>query len=125
MAADYGSSRVAISEKGAVRLLDALTALISVAHYIRGETFGTYQENAMLCAAVERKLEIIGEALTVFRRLEPDTAALIADLPRAVRLRNFLAHDYGAIDNEIVWDVATVHCPAMQKVVGNILGGGS
>ena len=51
-----------ISEKGAVRLLDALAALDSISDYIGGETFDTYQAKPMLRDAVERKLQIVGEA---------------------------------------------------------------
>ena len=114
-----------ISEKGAVRLLDALAALSSISDYVRGETFDAYQAKSMLRDAIERKLEILGEALTVFRRLDPESAMSITDLPRAVQLRNFLAHDYGAIDDEIVWDVATIHCPVMHAVIARLMAGGN
>ena len=112
-----------LSEKAAVRILDAVLALISNAHYVKGETFETFCEKAMLRAAVERKLEILGEALTVFRRLDAATAALIVDLPRAIRMRNLLAHDYGGVDDRIVWDVATVHCPVLQDEPTRLLAG--
>lgn len=108
-------------EKAAVRLLDAVTALIAIADYVSGETFETYGQKAMLRDAVERRLAIIGEALTVFRRLDPVAAAAIADLPRAIQMRNFLVHDYGAVDDQIVWDVVTVHCPALQSVLTTLL----
>ena len=52
------------------------------------------------------------------------SASLINDLPRAVQLRNFLAHDYGAVDDEIIWDVATVHCPAMHDVIARLIDNG-
>lgn len=77
----------------------------------------------MLRAAVERKLEIVGEALTVFPRLDPVTAATIAELPLAIRMRSSLAHDYGAVDDQIVWDVATVHGPILHTVLTRLLSG--
>ena len=46
----------------------------------------------MLRSAVERQFEIIGEAFTGLRRVDPSLAATIPDLPRIVAFRNVLIH---------------------------------
>ena len=63
----------------------------------------------MLQSAVERQLEVLGEALTVLRRIDPVVASTIPDLNRAVVLRNVLIHGYATVDHRIVWDVVQNH----------------
>jgi len=54
--------------------------------------------------AVERNLEIIGEAA---RRVSTDTRARCRDVPwkSMIGLRNVLAHEYGKIRYEILWSI--------------------
>ncbi len=59
----------------------------------------------MLRSAVERQFEIIGEAFTGLRRIDPNLAATIPDLPRIVALRNVLIHGYATVDDRLVWSV--------------------
>lgn len=56
--------------------------------------------------AVLRRFEIIGEAAS---RLAPETQALFPRLPfRAMRgMRNIIAHDYGDVDLDQVWQTAS------------------
>ena len=44
-------------------------------------------------AATERQFEIMGEALTGLRRVDPDLAASVPDLPRIIAFRNILIHN--------------------------------
>ncbi len=46
-------------------LYDIRQAAAEIGAFTRGKTFADYSSDAMLRAAVERKLEIIGEALTM------------------------------------------------------------
>ena len=110
-----------ISAKGTVRLQDAVQALDYIASFIDGQTIDNYLANAMLRSAVERQLAIVGEALTVFRRLDPEVAVSINDLPRAIVLRNFLLHDYGAVDDEIVWQIGTFYAPTLREMIIRVL----
>ncbi len=60
--------------------------------------------------AVLRRFESIGEAAS---RLAPETQALFPDIPfRAMRgMRNIIAHDYGEVDLELVWQTAEADLP--------------
>ena len=51
----------------------------------------------MAQAAVERKFEIIGEALNQLAKLDGAMAARIPDLPQVVAFRNQLIHGYANI----------------------------
>ena len=66
----------------------------------------------MLRHAVERNLEIIGEAA---RRLSLSFREETPQLPwRAIMAtRHILAHEYDDVDIEIVWRIVTEHVPAM------------
>jgi uncharacterized protein with HEPN domain len=80
-----------------------------------GETLETYLRDRRLRRAVERNLEIVGEALVRLRTVEPDTAAQITGLHRIIGLRNRLAHDYDEeIDDTLVWRAVQDSVPALH-----------
>jgi uncharacterized protein with HEPN domain len=84
-------------------LWDALSAADNVLSLVAGLTFEAYMADARTRWAVERQLQIIGEALGQLRRKNPETAALIPELSTIVAFRNVLVHGYGEIDHMIVW----------------------
>ncbi len=84
---------------------DARHAAERVARYTAGKTLVDYQLDDLLRSAVERQFEIMGEALGALRRVDPQTASLIAELPRIVAFRNLLIHGYASVDDRIVWGV--------------------
>lgn len=86
-------------------LWDARQAAERVVRFTHGKTFGDYQTDELLRSAVERQLEIVGEALNQLSRVDSATAAAIPDLSRIVGFRNVLIHGYASVDNRIVWGV--------------------
>jgi uncharacterized protein with HEPN domain len=64
-------------------------------------SFEQYQQNLMLKSAVERKIEIKGEALN--KALKIDTTLNISNTRKIVDMRNKLIHSYDDIDDIIVW----------------------
>jgi uncharacterized protein with HEPN domain len=67
-------------------------------------------EDRMLQLAVERGLEIIGEAA---RNVSLDFRLEHPQIPwkGIIGQRNVLAHEYGAIKLDLIWEVVTVHLP--------------
>ena len=84
---------------------DCQQAAERVIRFTTGRSFDDYLDDEMLRSAVERQFEIRGEALAALRRVDPDMAAGIPDLPRIVAFRNVLIHGYANIDDELVWRV--------------------
>lgn len=100
---------------------DALDAARSVASFIEGLTEADYLADPLRRAAVERKCEIIGEALNRLSRLAPDLAARVPDLPRIVGFRNILIHGYASVEDRLVWRTVTQELPALRERLENLL----
>ncbi|WP_256367030.1 DUF86 domain-containing protein [Acidisphaera sp. L21] len=107
--------------RSVVLLWDAARALDKVARFVAGRTLDDYLEDEAIQSAVERQLEITGEALSVLRRTDPEGAAVVPNLHRAVGFRNILAHDYSSVDQDIIWIVATYYGPELRLAIGAIL----
>ncbi len=84
-------------------LWDALHAIELVLQFTESKRFEDYQLDIFLRSAVERQLEIMGEALGQMARRDPDTALRIPDLPSIIAFRNVLAHGYDVVDANLVW----------------------
>lgn len=93
-------------------LLDMLTAAEAVASFVAGRTREDYGRDLMLRSAVERQVEIIGEAARKVSELNRAAHPQIPWLPIQAQ-RHRLAHEYGEIDDDLIWKVATVHVPAL------------
>jgi uncharacterized protein with HEPN domain len=102
-------------------LWDARLAADRVARFIAGKTFADYLQDEYFRSAVERQFEIIGEALNRLGRVDPGTAAAIAELPRAVAFRNILIHGYASVDNKLVWGVIENHLEPLRAKLGQLL----
>jgi len=94
-----------MDDRAAKYLWDAQRAAERVARFTVGRTCDDYLGDEMLRSAVERQFEIIGEAFTGLRRVDPKLAATIPDLPRIVAFRNVLIHGYATVDSRLVWGV--------------------
>jgi uncharacterized protein with HEPN domain len=80
-----------------------------------------YLIDDQLQASVERKFEIIGEALNRLSHFDPNTVEKIQEYQRIIAFRNTLIHGYSAIDNRIVWDIVLSHLPKLQADIRKLL----
>jgi uncharacterized protein with HEPN domain len=98
------------------RLRDILDAARLIASYIKAVTQSDFRANKEKQDAVIRRIEIIGEAAA---HLTEETRRAVPGLDfRKMRgMRNIVAHDYANVDLHIVWEVATVHMPAICAVL--------
>lgn len=95
-----------------VYLWDMLTAARAVVQFTQGRNLADYESDLMLRSAVERQIEIIGEAA---RRISKEFQDAHAELPwRPMQAqRHVLAHDYGEIKHGRIWRVAETHVPEL------------
>ena len=103
-------------------LYDIEQAAALLVEFTTGKTFAEYTRNAMLRAAVERKFEIIGEALVKLAKLDEQLAARISEHRRIIAFRNVLIHGYADIDDRLVWDIVEAKLPALRQEVESLLG---
>lgn len=60
-------------------------------------------DDKMRRSAVERQLEILGEACARLARIEVTLVEQVPNLKLAIDLRNRIIHGYDAVDDEIVY----------------------
>ena len=97
------------------RLLDALHACQAIQDFTSEIEFAEYERDLMVRSAVERQLEIVGEALGQAAQESDAIADKIPAIPRIVALRNRVIHGYDSVDNEIVWDIVRTKIPPLMK----------
>ena len=102
-------------------LWDLRYAAALVERFIAGKGFDEYASDLLVKSAVERQLEITGEALNALSRKDPSAAANIAELPRIVAFRNLLIHGYANVDDRLVWGVVKTKIPTLQATVERLL----
>jgi uncharacterized protein with HEPN domain len=89
--------------------------------FVTGKSFEDYTADPMLRSAVERQLEIVGEALAQLARIDPATASQIDEYRRIIAFRNILIHGYAEIDHRIVWNVLELKLPGVLQQASNLL----
>ena len=100
---------------------DALQAADRIARFTDGRSLETYQTDDLVRSAVERQFEIIGEALSQFRSVDPDAAAGVPELVRIIAFRNILIHGYASVDDRLVWGVVEAKLPSLRAALGELL----
>jgi uncharacterized protein with HEPN domain len=99
-------------EADAARLWDMLTHAREIVQTIGSLRFEDYLANRDLRLATERRIEIIGEAARnvsrVFQEARPEIP-----WQKIAAQRHVLAHEYGQVNHQIVFRVATVHVPEL------------
>lgn len=73
-------------------LWDAREAALNIQSFTSGLDSAAYADSELVQAAVERKFDVIGEALNQLAKVEPSLAARIADLPQIVAFLAGHAH---------------------------------
>ncbi|MEI6766931.1 MAG: HepT-like ribonuclease domain-containing protein [Bacteroidota bacterium] len=103
-------------------LYDIKNAISEIDSFIASQQqdFDKYSGNMLLKRAIERDLEIIGEAIS--RLLKEDPAFPIENARRIIGLRNQIIHSYDVISDENIWSVITVHIPKLKAEVEALIG---
>ena len=86
-------------------LYDIRDATSAILKFVQDKTYDDYREDDLLKSGVERKFEIIGEALNRIKRNNLQILDKIRDHRSIISFRNILAHDYNSVDHTIVWGI--------------------
>jgi len=101
-------------ERDTAFLWDMLDSARSACEFTTGVCFDAYQHDRKLQLAVERAVEIIGEAA---RRVSEEYRRAHPEIPwrSMIAQRNVLVHEYGEIKHERMWVLVTEHLPALVR----------
>jgi len=102
-------------------LWDVRQAADAILDFVAGIDLKTYAEARIIHSAVERKFQIIGEALNQLSKGDPALAASIPDLPQIVAFRNVLIHGYAVVEHPRVWRIIQESLPPLREKVAALL----
>ncbi len=103
-------------------LHDALSAVRRAREFLGERDSADYAANALVRSAVERQLEILGEAGRRALDEAPELRDRMPDLGLAIGLRNRLIHGYDQVIDVIVFDVVRHDLPRLQGLLEAELG---
>ncbi|MEY3417802.1 MAG: hypothetical protein RL711_317 [Bacteroidota bacterium] len=101
-------------------LLDIIQSIDEIFLFL-GERrdFITYKDDLKTKKAIERNLEIIGEATS--RIIKVDSNFELKDAKNIIGTRNRIIHSYDNISDEVIWTIISRELPKLQKEVQEIL----
>ena len=75
----------------------------------------------MLKRAVERNLEIIGEAVNRIAKRDESFLKNISNAKAIVSLRNQVIHAYDNISDENIWSILINHLPKLEQDINDLI----
>lgn len=98
-----------------VYLKDILNAIDEIDSYFDGtiREFLSFVSDKKTQRAIERNLEIIGEAANRIYKIAPDIS--IPDIRKIVETRNRIIHGYDNVSAEIIWSIVERDLPRLRE----------
>ncbi len=81
--------------------------------------FDSYNSDITVKRAVERCLEVIGEAMN--NLVDVDPSANISEKRAIISLRNRIIHGYDKVDDRAIWNIIILHLPILKSEVEKLL----
>ena len=102
-------------------LQDILTAIEEIDSFfgVEPKLFNEFAENLCLRRAVERNIEVIGEAMN--RILKSNGDVQISNARKIVDARNYIIHGYDSLSVDILWSIVINHLPKLKIEVSELL----
>jgi uncharacterized protein with HEPN domain len=101
-------------------LEDIQRSIVEIFDFLPSEqNYSDFEKDLKTRKAVERNIEIIGEALN--RILKVDSDISISDSRKIVDTRNRIIHGYDSVTADILWLIVKKSLPILLKEVNNLL----
>ena len=102
-------------------LIDVLNAINEVESFFadRPKLFQEFQNDMLRQRAVERNIEIMGEAINRILKANPEFQ--LTNAKAIINTRNRVIHGYDSVTTEFLWSLIMKHIPALKNDVENIL----
>ena len=95
---------------------DILTAIHEIEGFLEGvPDFSIFKADLKTKRAIERNLEIIGEAMN--RMLRLDDTIEFKDSRKIVDTRNRIIHGYDTVSDEVIWSIVTANLQTLKEEV--------
>lgn len=99
-------------------MLDSCQFLVQLT---KDESADRFRNDRVFRSAIERELQIIGEAMLQLRSLDAATASRIGESERIIGFRHVLVHGYDVLDADVVWYIVTEKLPILQDELDDLL----
>jgi uncharacterized protein with HEPN domain len=94
-------------------LTDVISCISSIDEHLEGRRIlDEYINNKTKRRAVERELEIIGEAISKLLKINPGIS--ISYARQIVDLRNKVIHSYDNVNDIVIWSIIMNHLPNLK-----------
>lgn len=100
-------------------LQDIVDAINEIDSFIPVKDFLIFQKDLKTKRAVERNIEIIGEAVN--RIVKVDSQISISTLRRIIDTRNRIIHGYDTVSAEIIWGIVIKDLPVLKLEAEQLL----
>ena len=81
--------------------------------------FEIYQNDLRTKRAIERNIEIIGEAMN--RILKENSTIEISNSRKIVDVRNRIIHGYDSVSDDVIWGIVVKNLPILRNEVEILL----
>jgi uncharacterized protein with HEPN domain len=98
-------------------LFDILNAIEEIDFFFadKPKDFNEYRNDLKTKRAVERNMEIIGQAISRILKSEPDFP--LSNSRKIVDLRNRIIHGYDSVSDAVIWGILLRHIPMLKREV--------
>lgn len=101
-------------------MYDVIDSINAIQVFTKDATdFDSFVSSRLLTSAIERELQIIGEAVICALKIKPDLN--ISEVQKIKATRNIIVHDYDGINYRILWDIVNNHLPILKTEAEAIL----
>jgi len=101
-------------------LSDIKQAIIEINEFLPDKkNFYNFQKDLKTKRAIERNVEIIGEAANRILKQQPDIK--ITDVKKIIDTRNRIIHGYDSVSDDIIWAIVVKYLPTLAQEVNDHL----
>jgi uncharacterized protein with HEPN domain len=101
-------------------LKDIELAIAEINSFIpQTRNFTDFHKDLRTKRAIERNIEIIGEAFTRIIKIDPEIG--ITNIRKIIDTRNRIIHGYDTVSDEILWGIVIRHLPLLKKEIEDLL----
>jgi len=102
-------------------LFDILQSIKEIESYFENQPriFENYTNDTKTKRAVERDIEIIGEAAN--RILKRDSNFYLENIQKIIGTRNRIIHGYDKISDDLIWSIVINHLPKLKAEIISML----